>query len=494
MPNIRMTRGLYALYALLFIALTCLYTFIAMRVTVNSDGASPLLIAKDIAAGNVFLQGWSLSTVSFYFTELLPYALAIKLFGWHMKFAYVIPAMMLALVVTLSLYLSTRHRLANTWPVLILIACPSFFAANIMLVPSIHMGAYAAGLIAWVLTTHYRESGGLWRLGLLCLIMAATLFSDDIAKYFLLLPLFIASGYFLFKERSARDAHLLVCNFVAFLLTKVIGYVFARFNGFEVPGLMSGVIFATYDALWVNLDLVLRGVFAFFDAEFFGNAVFSVDGLVKALRAVAAFTLIFAFFRIIRRPKLLDFNAVSWALSAVIMLCAYTFSNLPIDVTTTRYLVPVFIFGTLLVAYSYTLSTVWWRVVAAAAVVYAITLTAHTLDRPDMSGNSNAVVRELQKRNLTQGFGTYWNANANTFASGITIAPVWVTDDVYPRRWLSNAQWYLQAGNFMVVDTAQEATVVQTSLSKADELLPLDGKFLLLWSKPFILKDGSPWK
>jgi hypothetical protein len=486
--DIRITR---ALYALLFITLTCVYTFVAMRVPVNSDGASPLLIAKDIAAGNIFLQGWSLSTVSFYFTELLPYALAIKLFGWHMKFAYVIPAMMLATVVTLSLYLSTRHRLANAWPVLVAVACPGFFAANIMLVPSIHMGAYAAGLLTWVFVTHYREQGGWWRLALIYLLMTATLFSDDIAKYFLLLPLCIASGYFLFKERDAKDAHLIGCSMAALISTKLIGYVFTSFNGFVVPGL-NDVVFASYDAFWVNLDLVLRGTFVFFDAEFFGHKVLGHDGIVKALRALFAFSLIFAFVRIVRRPLALDFSGFSWALSALVMLSAYTFSNLPIDVTTTRYLVPVFIFGTLLVAYSYKLGAAWWRLLVVVAAVYAVAFMTHMNSRPNMSGQPNAIVQELQKRNLTHGFGTYWNANANAFASGITVAPVWVLDDVYPRRWLSSAQWYLQPGNFMIVDSQQEATVAQTSLGKADEMLPIEGKYLMLWSKPFILKDGTP--
>ncbi|MEA7940801.1 hypothetical protein ONO84_24735, partial [Salmonella enterica subsp. enterica serovar Virginia] len=36
----------------------------------------------DIANGNITLKGWYLSTVTFYFTDLVWFALAIKLFGY----------------------------------------------------------------------------------------------------------------------------------------------------------------------------------------------------------------------------------------------------------------------------------------------------------------------------------------------------------------------------------------------------------------------------
>src|ERR1700688_2646803 len=56
--------------ALLFVA----YMQLSRTYTENSDSANILLMSWDMLHGNVLLQGWNLSDVSFYSTELPQYA------------------------------------------------------------------------------------------------------------------------------------------------------------------------------------------------------------------------------------------------------------------------------------------------------------------------------------------------------------------------------------------------------------------------------------
>lgn len=56
------------LYGIPFvIMLTAFYTFLSFAISANSDNMSSLLSAKDIAEGNLRLNGWSLSTQSYLF-------------------------------------------------------------------------------------------------------------------------------------------------------------------------------------------------------------------------------------------------------------------------------------------------------------------------------------------------------------------------------------------------------------------------------------------
>lgn len=71
-----------AIYIIGFIFLTFFYASISKQILPSSDAVSGLLEGKDIADGNWTLSGWYLSTVSFYFTDIIWYGLASKVF-WY---------------------------------------------------------------------------------------------------------------------------------------------------------------------------------------------------------------------------------------------------------------------------------------------------------------------------------------------------------------------------------------------------------------------------
>ena len=129
----------------LFSLLTVFYFFYVFRNTIISDPASFFLEAKDIAAGNWALVGWSLSTVNFYFTEMIPFAIAIKLFGPHVSLLWLIPAAYYALVMVLSLSIARRNKFGMS--VLFVMALPCTFAVFTTIDACIHIGALIIALI-----------------------------------------------------------------------------------------------------------------------------------------------------------------------------------------------------------------------------------------------------------------------------------------------------------------------------------------------------------
>ncbi|HGG8763397.1 TPA: hypothetical protein ACJJXG_004811, partial [Enterobacter hormaechei subsp. hoffmannii] len=59
-------------WAFIFTILSVVYSLIAKNTLPNSDVISSFREARDILNGNILLSGWKLSTVSFYFTEIIP--------------------------------------------------------------------------------------------------------------------------------------------------------------------------------------------------------------------------------------------------------------------------------------------------------------------------------------------------------------------------------------------------------------------------------------
>jgi hypothetical protein len=89
----------------------------------NSDEANILLMASDMARGNLYLSGWNVSDVPFITTELPEIALLVKLFGLRLETAHIAAALTYTVVVALALLLAKGRaggpraiaRMASRW-------------------------------------------------------------------------------------------------------------------------------------------------------------------------------------------------------------------------------------------------------------------------------------------------------------------------------------------------------------------------------------------
>ncbi|MDI5453488.1 hypothetical protein MJM04_23705, partial [Salmonella enterica subsp. enterica serovar Cerro] len=61
-----MTKHFNKLLFLVFVILVAMNCYLGSGYTPSSDQSSGIIIANDIAKGNIFLTGWFLSTVTFY--------------------------------------------------------------------------------------------------------------------------------------------------------------------------------------------------------------------------------------------------------------------------------------------------------------------------------------------------------------------------------------------------------------------------------------------
>lgn len=189
---------------LVFFIFSYIYTAFSHQLAPSSDSMSGILEAIDMANGNWTLKGWYLSTVTFYFTDLIWFASAIKIFGYADWITYVIPGVMAGSLVAACYALSSRNgsRWKNAWPLLLFMAIPGEAVSYMLAVAIIHVPTYAYIVFSYILIESYLRSKNIVYLIISSILSSLSILSDDITTYLFFIP--IALSCILSKE-SAKN-------------------------------------------------------------------------------------------------------------------------------------------------------------------------------------------------------------------------------------------------------------------------------------------------
>jgi hypothetical protein len=105
-----------AAFLLVFGVLFVAYLRLSKTYPENSDQANILLMASDLAHGNLVLSGWTVSDVPFITTELPEIALLVRLFGLHLNTAHIAAALTYTVVLATAMLLSSSGGTAPGAP------------------------------------------------------------------------------------------------------------------------------------------------------------------------------------------------------------------------------------------------------------------------------------------------------------------------------------------------------------------------------------------
>src|ERR1700728_3081536 len=150
-----------AVFLLVLAVLFAAYLRLSKTYPENSDEANILLMASDMAHGNLYLSGWNVSDVPFITTELPEIALLVKLFGLHLETAHIAAALTYTVVVALALLLAKgRARgpgaIARMGIVLAIMLAPQPGVGVFVLVFSVgHIGTAAPVMLTWLVLDRF---------------------------------------------------------------------------------------------------------------------------------------------------------------------------------------------------------------------------------------------------------------------------------------------------------------------------------------------------
>ncbi|GAN68263.1 hypothetical protein [Acetobacter orleanensis] len=470
-------------YLVAFVVLSGFYMALAATLPLNSDSTSAVLEAQDILRGNALLHGWDLSAESYDVTETLPFVIVAGLAGWHLSFYYLVPALLMAAMVLLAFRLCRILAPEGAWCWLALVAAPTAFGVQVMLIPCIHVGAYVGVLLCWLLIFAQSKGERLALWAAFVVLMVLCLASDDIIKYCFVFPVLGAASLLSAQKRRLEHGRLVLCLLVSMGLVHVLKTVLAHNGAFHVPGLWT-MSFAGQERIGYNLSVLVSGILHFFGAYFFSKE-FSLHGSGKELAHLAVFLLaLWGVIRIVRsktvRLDLFDYAAL---LCMGLMVAAFTVSQLAIDDASTRYLVFPYVMMALLLARHTRLSQAGRTLGLAGAVVYAVLSVPMPTVQIWQTNRNFPINMELARLGLRQGFAPYWAAAANSLPNPVRIAPVEFGADITPFHYLSKRDWYTQGGNFFLCKTPAQAAQLQARFGPARKVEAIDGHILLVWDK-----------
>ena len=198
-----------AVFLLVLAGLFVAYLRLSRTYPENSDEANILLMAGDLAHGNLYLSGWTVSDVPFITTELPEIALLVKLFGMRLDTAHIAAALTYTVVVAIALLLAKgRARgpraIARMGIALAIMLAPQPGVGVFVLVFSVgHIGTAAPVMLTWLVLDRYWPAGDaagraprrLWLLpAAVGTLLAWALMADPLVLVIAVCPVLVVAG------------------------------------------------------------------------------------------------------------------------------------------------------------------------------------------------------------------------------------------------------------------------------------------------------------
>jgi hypothetical protein len=502
-----------------------LYGRLARSFVLIADDATGVLEADAFLHGNYLLHGWTVSNVSFYTTDLPFYIIGVFFRGVHFSLLHGVPVAIYTLTLALAVWLAgrgRRHR-RSAWlgmaVTFVLMGLPSGVLAHQVFSAYVRVGTTLLILASWSVLDIAPGRAVSWgRYALFMLALTLAIAGDKFALWIAATPTIIVCARRILKAEDGdgpNKAILLGTCFCAIVASGVLSKLIKTAGGFtEVPFVFSIV---PINIFLKNLLYLTEGVLELYRANFFGRVLNGATACrlfgLLGLGFVAYST--YCAFRARRTPGAgeecrADFLGEILSVAIVINLAAYVLGHKAIDLMTTRYLLPSFIFGAVL-AGRFGMERaggvpLLYPGIAVLAIFYVALFGKGLLSPPaaDPQGFAN-LAEWLHNKNLIYGYGTYWASSITTVASENRVKVRAVTvdgDQIKPKLWMSDRRWYRDTpAHFLVFWTShdgdddlytikfQTATGVFGPPSEISSV----GKFtVLIWDKDITPCLGQP--
>ncbi|PNK88259.1 hypothetical protein CEQ31_000255 [Serratia odorifera] len=467
-----------------FIVLTSFYAYISSQILPSSDAVSGLLEGNDMANGNWTLSGWHLSTVSFYFTDIIWYGITSKLFWYGPYQAYLIPAIMYSMVTLMVFHLSKEHA-SSLWVITFCVAIPSEFSALNTLIPVIHVGTYVSMLLCFIMIERYIKTHSSFSIIIYTLSLTLTCFSDDVIKLLIALPILISSFYFALKNKTFIYTTIFFSTIFSYIASKLM-IAFVNANAwFILPGVPDPT-FVAFDDIGKNLYLFAKGLLLYSGAFFFGKPPSDITAIFSVFCFIILIVLII--FSVLSIKEIFSTSMLNMAIciACLVMVPAYLSSNRPIDEYTIRYIVPFFILAPVVIGRS-SLSKGWGFSTLGFFVIAMLLSSVVLSEKKDISSDIiNQIKNSIRESNLKNGYASFWFASSVSIDGDVSIAPLDVNRDLNALacyKWLSKAEWYERGGNFIITDDNLMRDITIKEFGKPSKVIKVGDKQIFVYEK-----------
>ncbi len=444
--------------------LVLLFVFFAFRWLFHSDAATKVLLAYEVVkSGSIIPPDWYFVNGDIWlFFIHLPLILIGKAMDYSWS-SYVVNTLFYVALYLAALLFFLRHfRVSFSSKILLFVmALSAYSTVNAMMVfgelAGITEPIFIFTFLGVILALEKREKGNTalyWLTGLLIFVFAAG--APGRSFIYNTAPALMVAFFLWIDKRSRKYLILFGTITLAFVLAYLV-YHWMLLPNVEMKFSRNNLYFATYDEVWMNIDLFAKGLFFYFSLEGPRSLdVASFDGALYFFNfALVLFMLTATVKKMQLKTREVGFETILSFMTLyflVVIGYLYIFANpLAKDATTFRYFRPLFyIVMIFTVLYVDRFNKPIKQIVIVVMLAH-LTLINYKIYSSNSSfkelrhahNNHEGVANYLMQHKLTYGFASYWNAGVTMALARnkSIVAPIHL-HDFSPRRWLSAENWF----------------------------------------------------
>jgi len=496
-----------------------LYLHQARTAPLNGDGAGNALQAWDMLHGNLLLSHWTVSDVSFYFTELPEYMLVEAVHGLNGDVTHVAAALTYTLAVLLACWLARgrargKEALARVLIVLvIMLSAPGLGVGTVIELDSPdHFGTAVPVLVFFLALERLPQRGFTPALLFLVLLWAEA--SDTTAVFLAGAALTVVTAARLWRGEGDRryQAWLLAAAVLSIGIAQEAPRVINRLGGFAMhsPDMTFNTAAQMPDAIWKSAGSFLE----LFGADFFGlplatpaaggGQTVRVSTVIVLLHLIGAGLAVVALVRTLRRwrgaaaegdadgDRIAKLITVGVLFNVAALVLSSQYQGGPREIAGVLPLAAVVaarVLGPGLTQRKHI------AVLGAAAAMFAAVLVYHA-GAASQPPYAHKVETWLQQNGYKYGIGGYWTSHSITVASGgaVQVNPVNTgPKGISVYDWESKSTWYdpqAHYADFLVVDVANPLAIKYASPDQAVKqfgppvrTVGIGGWEIMIWNK-----------
>jgi len=478
--NVILVAGVCFVLVLAYVYL-CFCIF-RKELPIDSDTANMVLEANDIFHGNIFLSDWVLTGISFLTTDLLFFLIGVVGYGIHIDAFYVAITMMFVVFSFSSLLLfkwrDLKYSVINVLLWLSVGALPIGISPNVLKVhTAIWIYVFAA---CFFIDKMYQkekltdQSKRYIYAILVAVCVALGTIGDALILVGLVLPAFIVCFYLWLTDgnKSKFIFKLAIALIIGTLSGLFIDKLYFIIGGADKHSYLLGTSFKNLNDIPDSFLIYLKGLLGLFDADFTWKGVFNPKTISLCLRLLIVVFGLYIIAKTIARffkGKNRDIVSVILSIGFVALSVSYIFTNLSINIWTTRYYAYTPILFSVLISRFLSEQEIWsltlfprkiravYCVLAICALLVIEIVGVSPKQKWTKSVANNPYIElgyMLSKYGLKNGYSGFLDASVTTVTTKNQCKIRAVLSDgrfVMPYYWFSKKSWYTEYANFVVI-------------------------------------------
>ncbi|CAJ1000234.1 hypothetical protein SODG_005682 [Sodalis praecaptivus] len=172
--------------------------------------------------------------------------------------------------------------------------------------------------------------------------------------------------------------------------------------------------------------------------------------------------------------------------SSAVMPAAFLFSNIPVDVSSGRYLILSIIAFVIFIGRNMVASQTKYILITISLFVFC-TINFQNIIKLKQYNTPYLIAKHLKDNNLGDGFANYWRASAVSVImndGNTVIVPVNVSttdDEIHAYKWLNKSKWFNFKSQYIILDNDEQFKTLIKRFGDDAKVKKIDDTYIIVY-------------